>query len=100
MFTQAHAGITLGLAVLFSGVLSKAGYLTAKAEKTAGSSEPSPQSNIDHDHPTGNRVSWFTVAANYVQLRFMLLSNTARLSNLFQNSIQMLIFLNLHPAIF
>ena len=75
MFTLAHAGITLGTAVLSLGAISKCSSPPATAEKVNFNSELPRQTNIAHDQSTGKRFSWLIAAAGYIDLRFLLLGS-------------------------
>ncbi len=74
MLILGHAGITLGIAVLSLGALSKSGYLTAKVKVTGENSEL-PQTTFTHNCAPGNRASWLTSVANYIDIRFLLLGS-------------------------
>jgi len=75
MLVLGHVGITLGVAVLSVVALSKGGYLPATAKETAKNFELPPQTPLAHHYPTENKTSWFTSAASYIDIRFLLLGS-------------------------
>lgn len=75
MLVLGHAGITLGIAALSFGILSKGGHLQTKVKKTGEYSNTPSEATIAPDCPPKSRISWFNSVANYMDIRFLLLGS-------------------------
>lgn len=75
MLVFGHAGITLGIAALSIGVLSKGGYLPTVVKETGEHPDCSSESAIAHNCTPLSKTSWITAVASYLDIRFLLLGS-------------------------